>query len=69
MAFMCKNCVPSHAEWLFDLMMGVSHGACEDCGTVGPCIDWHGNSRSDDDKPKGEPLDTSRYDGCGTKEF
>ena len=62
MAFMCKNCVPSHVEWLCEMRMGVSLGPCEICGNGARCIDWHGNLRSADDKPKDEPLDAYRYD-------
>jgi len=62
MAFTCKDCAPESAGWLFDLAMGVSRGPCEYCGRVSDCIDWHGDSRSTGDKPKGEPLDAHRYD-------
>jgi hypothetical protein len=47
--FLCLSCTPASAQWRHEQhFVGLSRGACECCGEVHGCIDYHGRIEQHD---------------------
>ena len=51
--FLCEKCIPKNAKWLF--MTLLSYGKCENCGKVESCVDYHGNSKINNEDEENSP--------------